>query len=199
MALPASATVTTATSNASAVSISLRRYNFAITSDMVNVAARVGIDISKYDVVTVLAAPLVCADFQHDFDIVPASVLKDLGIVMEHGRGRHEDDYLSFNEEPNLKTKMGHLKNGLPVVYLIPDSIVEEHRLRRLQHHALTPYSDAEGIRLLKEQWETSGSSSAYLTALDECFTAALLNLRRSAEAFADIEKGSPTGCSKPR
>ena len=32
MALPASATVTTATSNASAVSISLRRYNFAITS-----------------------------------------------------------------------------------------------------------------------------------------------------------------------
>ena len=74
------------------------------------------------------------------------------------------------------RRKWDIVKNGLPVVYLIPGSIVEEHRLRRLQHHTLTPYSDAEGIRLLKEQWETSGSSSAYLTALDECYTAALLN-----------------------
>ena len=108
VALPASATVTTATSNASAVSISLRRYNFAITSDMVDVAARVGIDISKYDVVTVLAAPLVCADFQHAFGIVSAPVFKDLGIIMEHGRGHHEPDFLSFHEKPNLRTKMGH-------------------------------------------------------------------------------------------
>ena len=82
VALPASATVTTATSNASAVSISLRRYNFAITSDMVDVAARVGIGISKYDVITVLAAPLVCADFQKDFGIVSAPVFKDLGIII---------------------------------------------------------------------------------------------------------------------
>ena len=71
---------------------------------------------------------------------------------------------------------MGHRTNGLPVAFLVPDCIVEEHRLRRLQHHTLTTYSDAEGIRLLKEQWELTGSSSAYLTALDECYTAALLN-----------------------
>jgi len=176
VALPASATVTTATSNASAVSISLRRYNFAITSDMVEVAARVGIDISKYDVITVLAAPLVCADFQQDFDILSAPVFKDLGIIMEHGRGRHEADFLSLHEKPNLRAKMGHRNNGLPVVFLVPDCIVEEHRLRRLQHHTLTTYSDAEGIRLLKEQWESTGSSGAYLTALDDCYTAALLN-----------------------
>jgi len=107
VALPASATVTTATSNASSVSISLRRYNFAITSDMVDVAARVGIDISKYDVITVLAAPLGCSDFQKDFDIVPAPVFKDLGIIMEQGRGRHEADFLSFHKEPNLRAKNG--------------------------------------------------------------------------------------------
>ena len=59
VSLPASAKVTTATSNSSAASISLRRYNFAITNEMVNIAARIGIDISKYDVITVLAAPLV--------------------------------------------------------------------------------------------------------------------------------------------
>ena len=76
VSLPASAKVTTATSNASAASISLRRYNFAITNEMVNIAARIGIDISKYDVITVLAAPLVCADFQHDFDIASAPVFK---------------------------------------------------------------------------------------------------------------------------
>lgn len=63
VAPPASAKVTTATSDASAASISLRRYNFAITDEMVNIASRIGIDISKYDAITVLAAPLVCADF----------------------------------------------------------------------------------------------------------------------------------------
>ena len=71
---------------------------------------------------------------------------------------------------------MGHRTNGLPILYLVPDAIVEDHRLRRLQHHTLTPYSDAEGIRLLKEQWSGIDKSGVYVTALDECYTVALLN-----------------------
>ena len=71
---------------------------------------------------------------------------------------------------------MGHRSNGLPILYLVPDSIVEDNRLRRMQHHSLTPYTDAEGIRLLKEQWEYADNNGVYLAALDECYTTALLN-----------------------
>ena len=132
VALPKSAQVTTATSNASAASISLRRYNFAITKEMIDTAARIGIDLSRYDVITVLAAPLVCSDFQHDFDIVSSPVFKDLGVIIKQGRGPGSKDYLSFCDSPDIKAEMGHRSNGLPILYLVPDSIVEDNRLRRM-------------------------------------------------------------------
>ena len=46
VSLPESSKVTTATSVSSATSMSLRRYNFAITKDMVDTAKRIGLDIS---------------------------------------------------------------------------------------------------------------------------------------------------------
>ena len=87
VALPKSAQVTTATSNASAASISLRRYNFAITREMIDTVARIGIGLSRYDVITVLPAPLVCSGFQHDFGIVSSPVFKGLGVIIKQGRG----------------------------------------------------------------------------------------------------------------
>ena len=136
------------------------------------VVLRIGIDLSRYDVitVTVLAAPLVCSDFQHDFGIVSSPVFKDLGVIIKQGRGPGSKDYLSFCDSPDIKTEMGHRSNGLPILYLVPN------RLRRMQHRSLTPYTDAEGIRLLKEQWQYADNNSVYLAALDECYTTALLN-----------------------
>ena len=176
VALPKSAQVTTATPNASAASISLRRYNFAITKETIDTAARIDIDLSRYDIITALAAPLVCSDFQHDFDIVSSSVFKDLGVIIKQGRGHGSKDYLSFCDSPDIKAEMGHRSNGLPTLYLVPDSIVEDNRLRRMQHHSLTPYTDAEGNRLLKEQWQYADSNGVYLAALDECYTTDVAN-----------------------
>jgi site-specific DNA-cytosine methylase len=45
-----------------------------------------------------------------------------------------------------------------------------------VHHHNFQPYSDAEGIRLLKENWQLGPSSSFYTDALDECYTLALLS-----------------------
>ena len=44
-----------------------------------------------------------------------------------------------------------------------------------VHHHNFQPYSDAEGIRLLKENWQLGPTSSFYTDALDECYTLALL------------------------
>ena len=66
--------------------MSLRRYNFAITTEMREEAQRYDIDFKHADVITLLAAPLVCADFQHDFGIVSGAVFKDIGAVLHQER-----------------------------------------------------------------------------------------------------------------
>ena len=98
--------------------MSLRRYNFAITKDMVDTAKRIGMDISGAGVITVLAAPLVCPNFEKGFDISSGNVFKDLRIIPELGRGRKTPDYLSLNGNPSTLAKMGHRPNGLPLLHL---------------------------------------------------------------------------------
>ena len=53
---------------------------------MIDTAARIGIAIHRYEVITVLAAPLVCSNFQHDFDIVSSPVFTYLGISTKQDR-----------------------------------------------------------------------------------------------------------------
>ena len=72
--------------------MSLRRYNFAITKDMVDTAKRIGLAISGADVITVLAAPLVCPNFKRGVDISSGNVFNDLRIIPEFGRGRNTPD-----------------------------------------------------------------------------------------------------------
>ena len=103
-------------------------------------------------------------------------MFKDLGVIIKQGRGPGSKDYLGFCDSPVIKAEMGHRSNGLPILHLAPDSIVEDNRLRRMRHHSLTPCTDAEGIRLLKEQWQYADNNGVYLATLDECHTTALLN-----------------------
>ena len=49
-------------------------------------AQRYDIDSKDADVITLLAAPIVCADFQHDFGIVSGAVFKDIGAVIQQER-----------------------------------------------------------------------------------------------------------------
>jgi len=73
VSIPESSKVTTATSVSSATSMSLRRYNFAITKDMVDTAKRIGLDISGADAITVLAPPLCVLIFKRDSTYLPAT------------------------------------------------------------------------------------------------------------------------------
>ncbi|MAF40236.1 MAG: hypothetical protein CL859_00015, partial [Cyanobium sp. ARS6] len=171
--LPKSNSVTTATSNATATSMSLRRYNFAITDEMKEEAYKYGIDFKDADVITILAAPLVCEDFQHDFDIVSGAVFKDLGAIIHQERWHSGKEYLSFRDSPDIRTEMGHRTNGLPFLRLVPDQFVVDNNLKRIHHHTLEPYQDSEGLRLLKSQWHVHDPKGVYVTALDQCMTLA--------------------------
>ena len=98
--LPKVSCVTTATSNTTAASMSLRRYNFAITTEMREEGQRYDIEFKDAGVITLLAAPLVCADFQHDFGIVPGVVLKDTGAVIQQERWHTGKEFLSLHDTP---------------------------------------------------------------------------------------------------
>ena len=112
--------------------MSLRRYNFAITKDMVDTAKRIGMDISGADVTTVLAAPLVCPNFDKGFDISSGSVLKDLRSIPEFGRGRNTPDYLSLNGNPSILAKMGHRPTGLPLLHHLARPFCDRKQTRQV-------------------------------------------------------------------
>ena len=171
--LPQSNSVTTATSNATATSMSLRRYNFAITDEMKEEAYKYGIDFKDADVITILAAPLICEDFQHDFGIVSGAVFKDLGAIIHQERWHSGKEYLSFRDSPDIRTEMGHRTNGLPFLRLVPDQFVVDNNLKRIHHHTLKPYQDSRGLRLLESQWHVHDPKGVYVTALDQCMTLA--------------------------
>ena len=65
--------------------------------------------------------------------------------------------------------------NDLPLLHLVPDCFVIENKLVRLQHHTLKLYSDAEGIKLLKNEWSIHDPKGCYVAALDESRSLALL------------------------
>ena len=133
--------------------MSLRRYNFVITKEMREEAQRYDIDFKDAEVITRLAAPLVCADFQHDFGIVPGAVFKDLGAIIQQERWHHGKEHLSFHDTPDIRSEMGHRTNSLPFLRVVADQSVVDNQLKRIHHRTLTPYSDAEGLRLLKQRW----------------------------------------------
>jgi hypothetical protein len=164
--LPNASSVTTATSNATAASMSLRRYNFAITREMREEAQRHDIDFGDADVITLLAAPLVCADFQHDSGIVSGLVFKDLGAVIQQERWHNGKEYLSLYDTPNIRSEMGHRSNGLPFLRLVPDQFVIDNNLKRIHHHTLAPYNDSEGLLLLKDRWQIHDPKGVFVTAL---------------------------------
>ena len=70
---------------------------------------------------------------------------------------------------------MGHRPNGLPLLHLVPGQFVIENKLKRIHHHSLKPYSDSEAVRLLKNEWSVHDPKGCYSTALDECYSLALL------------------------
>ena len=194
--LPKASSVTTATSNATAASMSLRRYNFAITTEMREEAQRYDIDFKDADVITLLAAPLVCADFQHDFDIVSGAVFKDIGAVIHQERWHTGKEFLSFHDTPNIRSEMGRRQNGLPFLRLVPDQFVIDNNLKRIHHHTLMPYNEAEGLRLLRDRWHIHDPKGVFVTALDQCMTLAYtgtlsppISTKKSQEDIVDDDE----------
>ena len=122
----------------------LRRCSFAITTEMREEAQRYDIDFKDADLITLLAAPLVCADFQHDFGIVSGAVFEDIGAVIHQERWHTGKEFLSLHGTPNIRSEMGHRLNDLPFFRLVPDRFVVDNNLKRIHHHTLMPYKGAE-------------------------------------------------------
>ena len=153
--------------------MSRRRYSFAITTEMREEAQRYGIDFKDADVITLLAEPLVCADFQHDFGIVSRAMFKDIGAVIHQERWHTGKELLSLHDTPNIRSEMGHRQDGLPFLRLVPDQFVIDNNLKRIHHRTLMPYNDAERLRLLRDRWHIHDPKGVFVTALDQCTTLA--------------------------
>ena len=68
---------------------------------------------------------------------------------------------------------MGRPQNGLPFLRLVPDQFVIDNNLKRIHHHTLMPYNEAEGLRLLRDRLHIHDPKGVFVTALDQCMTLA--------------------------
>ena len=73
--------------------------------------------------------------------------------------------------------------NGLPFLRLVPDQFVIDNNLKRIHHHTLTPYTDAEGLRLLQDRWHVNDPKGIYVTAFNECVNVAYAGILTESSA----------------
>ena len=55
---------------------------------------------------------------------------------------------------------------------LFPTSLIDNN-LKRIHHHILMPYNEAEGLRLLGDRWHIHDPKRVFVTALDQYMTLA--------------------------
>ena len=91
---------------------------------------------------------------------------------------------------------MGHRQNGLPFLRLVPDQFVIDNNLKRIHHHTLMPYNEAEGLRLLRDRWHIHDPKGVFVTALDQCMTLAYtgtlsppISTKKSQEDIVDDDE----------
>ena len=91
---------------------------------------------------------------------------------------------------------MGRRQNGLPFLRLVPDQFVIDNNLKRIHHHTLMPYNEAEGLRLLRDRWHIHDPKGVFVTALDQCMTLTYtgtisppISIKKSQEDIVDDDE----------
>ena len=143
-------TVKTATGLGSADGMALKRVHVPVTPEIVAKAKKFGIDLSQVDVLTVLVPPIIATKFDGNYSILGGPVMKSLGVGYDQSGWCHNPDFLIWHKAMDIRTELGHKRNGLPYLLLVPDKIVQERNLRSVHAHTLTPYRASLSLRKSK-------------------------------------------------
>ena len=113
---------------------------------------------------------LSLTQFSTPVSIVAAPVAKGLLIGTNIAASFHEQDSIVLHQQPTLEYSLHNQANGIPVVALIDDKIVQARKLRMISHVDLTPYTDEKAMKTLSNQWKFHDPTSVYWPVVLECY-----------------------------
>ena len=183
--------VVTANGGCNSDGMAWRRFHIPITDEWIALGDACNVDLRQADVITFAMPTIVVTQFSTPVSIVAAPVAKGLLIGTNIAASFHEQDSIVLHQQPTLEYSLHNQANGIPVVALIDDKIVQARKLRMISHVDLTPYTDEKAMKTLSNQWKFHDPTSVYWPVVLECYTLLIIgSIPRNIDCPIDSERG---------
>ena len=183
--------VVTANGGCNSDGMAWRRFHIPIDDKWIALGDACNVDLRQADVITFAMPTIVVTQFSTPVSIVAAPVAKGLLIGTNIAASFHEQDSIVLHQQPTLEYSLHNQANGIPVVALIADEIVQARKLRMISHVDLAPYTDEKAMQTLSNQWSFHDPTSVYWPFVLECYNLLIIGrIPRNIDCPIDSERG---------
>ena len=134
--------VFTASGSCKSDGMAWRRLHIPITDKWIALADACNVDLSQADVITFAMPTIVVTEFSTTVSIVAAPVAKGILIGTNLAASYQEQDSIVLHKQPTLEHALLNQANGIPVLSVIDDNVVQSRKLRCVSHVDFKPYTD---------------------------------------------------------
>ena len=183
--------VVTASGSCKSDGMAWRRLHIPITDKWIALADACNVDLSQADVITFAMPTIVVTEFSTTVSIVAAPVAKGILIGTNLAASYQEQDSIVLHQQPTLEHALLNQANGIPVLSVIDDNVVQARKLRMVSHVDFKPYTDDAMMKTLSNEWEFHDPTSVHWPYVLQCYTAMVIgNVPRSIDCPADADRG---------
>ena len=183
--------VVTANGGCNSDGMAWRRFHIPIDDMWIALGDACNVDLRQADVITFAMPTIVVTQFSTPVSIIAAPVAKGLLIGTNIAASFHEQDSIVLHQQPTLEYPLHNQANGIPVVALISDEIVQARKLRMISHVDLAPYTDEKAMQTLSSQWSFHDPTSVYWPFVLECYNLLIIGrIPRNIDCPIDSERG---------
>ena len=183
--------VVTASGSCNSDGMAWRRFHIPITDEWIALGDAYNVDLRQADVITFAMPTIVVTEFSTPVSIVAAPVAKGILIGTNIAASFQEQDSIVLHQQPTLEYALLNQANGIPVISVIDDKVVQARKLRMVSHVDFKPYTDDEMMKTLSNEWEFHDPTSVHWPFVLQCYTAMVIgNVPRSIDCPADADRG---------
>ena len=183
--------VVTASGGCNSDGMAWRRFHIAITDEWIALGDACNVDLRQADVITFAMPTIIVTQFSTPVSIVAAPVAKGILIGTNIAASFQEQDSIVLHQQPTLEYALRNQTNGIPVIAVIDDKIVQARKLRMMSHDDLKPYTDDKMMKTLSNEWKFHDPTSVYWPVVLECYTMMIIgSIPRSIDCPVDSERG---------
>ena len=183
--------VVTASGSCNSDGMAWRRFHIAITDEWIALGDACNVDLRQADVITFAMPTIIVTQFSTPVSIVAAPVAKGILIGTNIAASFQEQDSIVLHQQPTLEYALLNQTNGIPVISVIDDKIVQARKLRMMSHDDLKPYTDDKMMKTLSNEWKFHDPTSVHWPFVLQCYTTMIIgNVPRSIDCPVDADRG---------